>query len=109
MMALGVGLSNGAETTYLVSGARIYAIDRAGYRVAPLTVEEAARQAGGTAELVAGLQGLSLRDHALEPGMPMSGFVFYPSGEYVGVRAFVINEVTHDVVEVGGDVIEAGS
>ena len=41
--------------------------------------------------------------------MPMSGFVFYPSGEYVGIRAVVSNEATHDVVEVGGGIIEADS
>ena len=57
MMALGVGLSNGAASTYLVSGAQIYAVDRAGRRVVPLAVEEAARQAGGVSALVAGLQG----------------------------------------------------
>jgi hypothetical protein len=171
ILPFGVGLSNGAATTYLVSGARIYAVDVAGRRVAPLAVEEAARLAGGAAEIMAGLRGagggallgglfgavpgailgaahgggasgtgaavgagiglafgaasgffesrqlaereipdqlhgLALHDQALEPGMPMSGFVFYPSGEYVGVRAVVVDEATHEVVEVRGALIE---
>lgn len=175
MVAVGVGLRNGAANTYLVSGTRIYAIDRAGDRVAPLPVEEAVRQAGGTTELVAGLQGagggailgglfgavpgailgaahggrsgsgtgaaigaglglavgalsgfyaskaetereiaqqlegLMLRDQALEPGMPISGFVFYPRNEYVEVRAIVVDQTTHDAVEIGGDIIDARS
>lgn len=57
MAAMGVGLSSGSTATYLVSGARIFAVDHAGRRIAPLSVDEAVRQAGGASELVAGLQG----------------------------------------------------
>ena len=57
MMALGIGLSSGAPATYTVSANRVFAIDAAGNRVAPLSVEEAARQAGGATALAAGLEG----------------------------------------------------
>jgi hypothetical protein len=57
MAAMGVGLSSGSTATYLVSGARIFAVDHAGRRIAPLSVDEAVRQAAGASELVAGLQG----------------------------------------------------
>jgi hypothetical protein len=57
MVALGIGLSNGEPDTYSVSADHIYAIDEAGNRIAPLSVEEAARQAGGATALAAGLEG----------------------------------------------------
>jgi hypothetical protein len=57
MIALGIGLSNGERATYSVSADRIYALDQAGNQIAPLGVEEAARQAGGATALVAGLDG----------------------------------------------------
>ncbi|MFQ5668201.1 MAG: hypothetical protein ACE5I7_17460 [Candidatus Binatia bacterium] len=57
MVALGVGLSSGAPDTYVVAANRIFAVDEAGNRVAPLSVEEAARQAGGATALIAGLEG----------------------------------------------------
>jgi hypothetical protein len=57
MVALGIGLSSGAPETYTVSADHIYAPDEAGNRIAPLSVEEAARQAGGATALVPGLEG----------------------------------------------------
>jgi len=57
MVALGIGLSNGEPGTYTVSADHIYALDEAGNRIAPLSVEEAARQAGGATALAAGLEG----------------------------------------------------
>lgn len=57
MVALGVGVSNGSSKEYVISADRVYAIDRMGYRVAALSVTEAARQAGGTTSLVSGLKG----------------------------------------------------
>jgi hypothetical protein len=57
MMALGIGLSNGEPVTYAVSADHTYALDETGNRIAPLSVEEAARQAGGATALVAGLEG----------------------------------------------------
>ncbi len=57
MVALGIGMSSGETATYAVSASRILAVDAAGNRIAPLSVEEAARQAGGTTALVAGLEG----------------------------------------------------
>ncbi|GIW44032.1 MAG: hypothetical protein KatS3mg077_1314 [Candidatus Binatia bacterium] len=58
MVALGVGISNGERgTTYIAAAERIYAVDPAGNRIAPLSVEEAARQAGGVTALAAGLEG----------------------------------------------------
>ncbi|HVO23342.1 MAG TPA: hypothetical protein VMW56_06900 [Candidatus Margulisiibacteriota bacterium] len=57
MLALGIGMSNGETATYVVTADRIFAVDEAGNRIAPLSVEEAARQAGGATALVAGLEG----------------------------------------------------
>ena len=57
MIALGIGLSSGETDTYVVSANRIFAVDEAGNRIAPLSVEEAARQAGGATALAAGLEG----------------------------------------------------
>jgi hypothetical protein len=57
MIALGIGLSSGAPETYAVSAEHIFALDAAGNRIAPLGVEEAARQAGGATALAAGLEG----------------------------------------------------
>jgi hypothetical protein len=57
MVALGIGFSSGAPETYVVTASRILALDEAGRRIAPLSVEEAARQAGGATALVAGLEG----------------------------------------------------
>ena len=57
MVALGIGMSSGEKETYMVSASRIFAVDPAGNRIAPLSVEEAARQAGGATALAAGLEG----------------------------------------------------
>src|SRR5438876_8101699 len=57
MVALGVGVSNGSAKDYVISAERVLAVDGDGNRVAPLSVTEAARQAGGTTALVAGLKG----------------------------------------------------
>ena len=57
MVAIGVGVSNGAAKDYVISADRVLAVDRDGNRVAPLSVAEAARQAGGATALVAGLKG----------------------------------------------------
>ncbi len=171
MVALGVGLSNGSAETYVVSAEHIYAFDPAGNRIAPLSVEEAARQAGGATALVAGLEGagggallagllgaipgaiigaaqggaggagkgaavgagigiavgaiggfyesktqteqqiidqlhgLYLGDKRLQPGVPVSGFVFYPEGTYSGVNAVLIDQATNEVHEVTGSMV----
>ncbi len=57
MVAIGVGLSNGSGKTYAITADRVLAVDAAGNRVAPLSVTEAARQAGGATALVSGLKG----------------------------------------------------
>lgn len=57
MVALGIGISSGDPATYTASAERIFAVDAAGNQIAPLSVEEAARQAGGATALVAGLEG----------------------------------------------------
>jgi len=57
MVAIGVGVSNGSAKDYVITADRVLAVDKAGNRVAPLSVVEAARQAGGATALVAGLQG----------------------------------------------------
>ncbi len=171
MVALGVGMSSGETETYVVSASRVFAVDPAGNRIAPLSVEEAARQAGGATALVAGLEGagggafltgllgaipgaiigaaqgggsgagtgaavgagigiavgavsgfyeskskteqeiidqlhgLYFGEQTLKTGLPVSGFVFYPEGTYVGIRAIVVAQATGTVKEVSGQMI----
>jgi hypothetical protein len=52
MVAMGLGLSSGSTSTHLVSGAQILAVHSAKRRIAPLSVDEAVRQAGGAPGLV---------------------------------------------------------
>ena len=171
MVALGIGLSNGDQDAYTVSAGRIFAVDESGNRIAPLSVEEAARQAGGATELAAGLEGagggalltgllgaipgaiigaaqggahgagqgaavgagigiavgaiggfyesktkteqeiiaqlhgLYFGEQTLKTGLPVSGFVFYPAGTYVGVRAIVIDQANNQVKEIFGPMV----
>lgn len=171
MVALGIGMSSGDQNTYVVSAGRIFAVDEGGNRIAPLSVEEAARQAGGATELAAGLEGagggalltgllgaipgaiigaaqggghgagqgaavgagigiavgaiggfyesktkteqeiiaqlhgLYFGDQTLKTGLPVSGFVFYPAGTYVGVRAIAIAQATNQVKEIFGPMV----
>ena len=54
---IAVGVSNGSGEDYSIAGNRIFALDDRGRRVAPLSVSEATRQAGGATALMAGLRG----------------------------------------------------
>ena len=171
MVAIGVGVSNGAAKDYVISADRVLAVDRDGNRVAPLSVAEAARQAGGATALVAGLKGagagavlagvvaaipgavigaaegggrgagtgaavgagigaavgavggfytsktetereildqlggLYLGEKTTRPGVPVSGFVFFPEGQYVGVRVVAIERPGGAVVDVFGPMV----
>jgi len=170
MLAIGVGVSNGATKDYLVTADRVLAVDTAGNRVAPLSVTEAARQAGGATELVAGLQGagggallagllgaipgaiigatggasgagtgaavgagigvavgaiagfyesksktereiidqlggLYLGAKTSKPGIPVSGFVFFPEGQYVGVYVITVEQPAGAVHEIYGAMV----
>src|SRR5262245_15727287 len=171
MVALGIGMSNGETATYAVTANRIFAVDPSGNRIAPLSVEEAARQAGGATALAAGLEGaggsalltgllgaipgaiigaaqgggsgagtgaavgagigiavgaiggfyeskskteqeiidqlhgLYFGEQTLKPGLPVSGFVFFPKGEYTGIRAVLVDQATNQVKEVAGPMV----
>ena len=170
MLAVGVGVSNGSDSDYVISADRVLAVDNAGNRIAPLSVSEAARQAGGATELIAGLQGagggallagllgaipgaiigaahgggsagtgaavgagigiavgaiggyyeskteterqiidqlggLYLGEKMSKPGIPVSGFVFFPEGEYIGVRVIAIDKRTGIPLEVYGGMV----
>ncbi len=166
MISLGVGISNGSNKEYVVAADRVYAIDRMGYRVASLSITEAARQAGGATALVSGLKGagtgallagllgaipgvvigaahaggsgagtgaavgaglgatagalggffssksaterqiidqlgeLYLGEQVVKPGLSMSGFVFFPRGEYTGTRMLAVEKASGAVTEV---------
>ena len=171
MVAIGVGVSNGAAKDYVISADRVLAVDRDGNRVAPLSVAEAARQAGGATALVAGLKGagagavlagvvaaipgavigaaegggrgagtgaavgagigaavgavggfytsktetereildqlggLYLGEKTARPGIPTSGFVFFPEGKYVGVRVVAVEKPGGATVDVFGPMV----
>lgn len=170
MLAVGVGVSNGSAQSYAIAADRVLAVDAAGNRVAPLTVTEAARQAGGASALVSGLKGagggallagllgaipgaligatrggsgaaqgaavgaavgiaagaiagyyesktktereimaqlgdLYLGAKTSRPGLPVSGFVFFPRGEYRGVVLIVQEEPGGGVREIFAPVV----
>ncbi len=54
---IAVGISNGSQDEYRLSADRVFAIDEKGQQIAPLSVDEAIRQAGGATALLAGLRG----------------------------------------------------
>jgi hypothetical protein len=173
MVAVGVGVSNGSSKDYVISADRVLAVDAAGNRIAPLSVAEAARQAGGATALVAGLEGaggtailtgllgaipgaligaaqsggsgagkgaavgagigiavgaiggfyesktatereiidqlggLYLAEKISKPGIPVSGFVFFPEGSYQGVRIVAVEKVSGAVEEIYGAMVAA--
>jgi hypothetical protein len=175
MVALGVGVSNGSAQDYVISAEHVLAIDGDGNHVAPLSVAEAARQAGGTTALVAGLKGagggallagvigaipgaiigaaesggsgaakgaavgagigaavgavgglyqsktetdqqiidqlggLYLGEKTVRPGIPASGFVFFPEGRYAGVQVVAVGQPGGDVQDVFGPMVRAGT
>jgi hypothetical protein len=176
MVALGVGVSNGSAKDYVITADRVFAIDAEGNRVAPLSVSEAARQAGGTTALVSGLRGagagallagvvgaipgavigaakgggsgagtgaavgagigaavgavggfyesktatdreildqlggLYLGEKTSKPGLPVSGFVFFPEGRYAGIRVLAVERTSGGVRDVFGPMVTpAGS
>jgi hypothetical protein len=171
MLAIGVGVSNGSTKDYAIRADWVLAVDKAGNRVAPLSVTEAARQAGGATALVAGLKGaggtalltgllgaipgaligvaqggasgagkgaaigagigiaagaiagfyesktqtereiiqqlggLYLGAQTSKPGLPVSGFVFFPEGEYVGVYLIMQEQPGGAVREIYGPMV----
>jgi hypothetical protein len=172
MVALGVGVSNGSGRDYVISAERVLAVDGDGNRVAPLSVAEAARQAGGSTALAAGLKGagggallggvigaipgaiigaasgggsgagkgaavgagigaavgaigglyqsktetdeqiidqlcgLYLGEKTAKPGIPVSGFVFFPEGRYAGVRVVAVARPGGEVQDVFGPMVK---
>lgn len=170
MLALGVGVSNGSTKEYVITADRVFAVDKDGNRIAPLSVTEAARQAGGSTALVAGLRGagggallaglmgaipgaiigatrgaqgagtgaavgagigvavgaiggfyesktktereiisqlgeLYLGAKVSKPGLPVSGFVFFPAAEYSGVRVIAIEQPGGAIAEIAGPMV----
>jgi hypothetical protein len=171
MVAVGIGVSNGSKDDYVINADRVLAVDMSGNRIAPLSVEEAARQAGGATALKAGLEGaggsalltgllgaipgaiigaaqgggagagkgaaigagvgiavgaiggfyesktkteqeiidqlggLYLGEKISKPDIPVSGFVFFPAGEYQGVRVVAVDKATNEVKDVYGSMV----
>ena len=56
-------------------------------------------------EIIDQLHGLYFGERTLKTGLPVSGFVFYPEGTYVGIRAIVAAQATGTVKEVSGQMI----
>jgi hypothetical protein len=169
MLAIGVGVSNGSTRDYAITADRVLALDKYGNRIAALSVEEAARQAGGANALAAGLKGaagtglltgllgaatgaiigagtgspgtgaavgagigmaggaiggfyesksktereiidqlggLYLAAQTSKPGLPVSGFVFFPEGEYVGVYVIAVEQPEGTPREIFGPMIQ---
>jgi len=173
MVAVGIGVSNGTTKDFVVSAERVFAVDRDGQRLASLSVNEAARQAGGATALAAGLKGagagallagvvgaipgavigaaesggrgagtgaavgagigaavgavggfyssktetdqeiidqlggLYLGEKIARPGLPVSGFVFFPEGTYTGVRVVAVEKPGGAVADLFGPMTKA--
>jgi hypothetical protein len=171
MVAVGIGVSNGSTADYVINADRVLAVDKNGNRIAPLSVDEAARQAGGATALKAGLEGaggtalltgllgaipgaiigaaegggagagkgaaigagigvavgaiggfyesktkteqqiidqlggLYLGEKISKPGIPVSGFVFFPAGDYQGVRVVAVEKPGGEVKDVYGPMV----
>ncbi len=171
MVAVGIGVSNGSRDDYVINADRVLAVDAAGNRIAPLSVAEAARQAGGATALKAGLEGaggsalltgllgaipgaiigaaqgggsgagkgaaigagigiavgavggfyesktkteqqiidqlggLYLGEKVSKPGIPVSGFVFFPAGQYQGVRVVAVDKASAEVKDIYGPMV----
>lgn len=56
-------------------------------------------------EIIDQLHGLYFGEREVKPGLPVSGFVFYPAGKYVGVRAVLVDPTTNGVREVAGPMV----
>jgi hypothetical protein len=56
-------------------------------------------------EIIDQLHGLYFGGQILKPGLPVSGFVFYPAGTYTGVRAVLVDQATNQVKEIAGPMI----
>ena len=56
-------------------------------------------------ETAAQLRGLYFGEKTLEPGLPVSGFVFFPAGEYGGVRAVVVERTSRQAREIAGPML----
>jgi hypothetical protein len=51
------------------------------------------------------LRALYFGEKTLETGLPVSGFVFFPAADYVGVQAVLVDKATRQVREVGGPMV----
>jgi hypothetical protein len=168
MTPIAVGVSSGTSDVYKLSAERVFALDERGQRIAPLSLDEAMRQAGGATALVAGLkgagtgallsgvlgavtgavigagtgsagkgaaigagvgiatgsigglyesktkteaetraqlEGLYFAEQDLKPALPVSGFVFFPKGNYTGVKVLAVRESDGHVQEVFGPMV----
>jgi hypothetical protein len=56
-------------------------------------------------ETQAQLRSLYFGEKTLETGIPVSGFVFFPAGTYVGVRAVAVEKATKHVEDVFGPIV----
>jgi hypothetical protein len=118
-----ISVANGTDTSRSVVPSQVFALNQAGERVAPLPPSEAARQAGGVGELKAALTsaavsgataGAPAGQHAarqqaeqqltalaLPPGevhkdFTVSGYVFFPKGDYKGLELLLVNSESGD-------------
>ncbi len=52
------------------------------------------------AEIADQIRSISLGAETLKPGLPVSGFVFFPKGDYYAVKVILVNQSTEGVEEV---------
>ncbi|GIW40253.1 MAG: hypothetical protein KatS3mg076_0830 [Candidatus Binatia bacterium] len=50
---------------------------------------------------------LALGEKVLKPGLPVSGFVFFPKGNYTGIRVLALNAKTKAVEKITGPLMPA--
>ena len=56
-------------------------------------------------EIIAQLGDLYLGGKSLKPGLPVSGFVFFPRGDYQGVFVIAVQDPGGAVVEIYGPMV----
>src|SRR2546428_655815 len=56
-------------------------------------------------QIVDQLGGLSLGEKTAKPGIPVSGFVFFPEGRYAGVRVVAVERPGGNVQDVFGPMV----
>jgi hypothetical protein len=104
VVAVRVRVINAGERTLGVDPRRVHAVSEAGGQTAPLARTDAERKLGG---MDPDIQTKLLRPTKLKHGEDITGFVFFPTGDYTGGSLALIDEQTGEADDY--DVLFASS